>query len=86
MHGTSEFQVAAQTDGKIAELAFQGTDGQKVGKGLRGVLVPAVPGVYNRNGRFTGGNHGSAFFRMTHGADIGEAGDNPNGIRYAFAL
>ena len=50
MHGPPEFQVAAQTDGKIAKATFQGTDGQEVGQGLGRMLMPAVTGVDNGNG------------------------------------
>ncbi len=82
----AEFQVAAQTDGKIAKATFQGTDGQEVGQGLGRMLMPAVTGVDNGNGGPAGSYHGRALFRMTHGADVRIAGDDPDGVGYAFAF
>ena len=48
MHGTSEFQVAAQTDGEIVKASLQGTDRKKVGESLCGMLVTAVARIDDR--------------------------------------
>ena len=48
--------------------------------------MTAVTCVDDRNAGTAGGYHGSAFLRMTHGADVGIAGDDTDGIRYAFSF
>ena len=48
--------------------------------------MTAIAGIDNRNTRFLGSYHGRAFFGMTHGTDIGKAGDNADGVGYAFPL
>ena len=50
MDRAAEFQVAAETDGKIAQPSFQGTDGMQVGQGLGRMLMSAVAAVDDRNG------------------------------------
>ena len=80
MDSTAEFEVAAESDGKMIEPSFDGANGQKVCECLRGMLVSAVSGIDNRNGRAGGGNHRCAFFGVAHRADISEAGNHADGV------
>ena len=48
VHGTAEFEVAAEADGEIVESADLALDGQQVGQGLRGMRMRAVAGVDDR--------------------------------------
>ncbi len=68
----------------MIQPSFQGTDGEKIGQGLRGMLVAAVAGIDDGNTGFFGGYHGRAFFWMPHGADIGVTGNDADGIGNAF--
>ena len=86
MYGTAEFQISTKTNGKVANRALKGTDGEKVGKGLCRMLVTAITGIDDRNGRVTCRNHRSAFLGMAHGTDVCKAGDNADRIGYAFSL
>lgn len=67
---TAEFQVAAQTDGHVAEPPLQIPDGQQVSQCLRRMLVPSVAGVDDRDRRVLAGYHGRSFLGMSHGADV----------------
>ena len=46
--------------------------------------MTAVTGVDNRNTGYGCGYHRSSFLGMTHGTDIRIAGNDPDGIGYAF--
>ncbi len=45
MDGAAEFEIAADADPEVVKMAFQVFDREKVGEGLGGVVVAAVPGV-----------------------------------------
>ena len=45
MNGTSEFQIAAQTDRKIVKSSFKGTNSKKISEGLSRMLMTTVTGV-----------------------------------------
>ena len=86
MNRTSEFQVAAKTDGQIVQTAFHRTDSQKVGQCLGRMLMSAVTGVDDRDGRVLTGYHGRTFLWMSHRTDVCIAGNHADGVGYAFAL
>ena len=86
MYGAPEFKVAAEAHGDIAQLALFFIYCEHIGKRLRGVVVSAVPGVYNGHGGIHGGHQGRALLIVPHGDYIGKAGDNLCGIRHAFPL
>ena len=80
------FQVAAQTDGEIAQPPHFPGNGQQIGKGLGGVVVAAVSGVDDGNGGRLTCHVGRALLGVAHGDDVGVAADDFGGIRHAFAL
>ena len=86
MYGAAEFQVTAQTDGKIIQIAVEAADGLQVGQGLGGMLMSTVTGIDHGDQGFLCGYHGSAFLGMAHSADVRIAGDDADGIGYTFSL
>ena len=86
MYGTAEFQVTAQTNGKIIQIAVEAADGLQVGQGLGGMLMSTVTGIDHGNQGFLCGYHGSAFLGMAHSADVRIAGDDADGIGYTFSF
>ena len=86
MYGTAEFQVTAQTDGKMIQIAVEAADGLQVGQGLGGMLMSTVTGIDHGDQGFLRGYHGSTFLGMAHSADVRIAGDDADSIGYTFSL
>ena len=86
MNGTSEFQVATQTDRKVVKSSLEGTDSKKISEGLSRMLMTTVTGVDNRNRRSHRSYERSTFFRMTHSTDICITGNDTNRIGNTFAF
>jgi len=45
VNGPPKFQITAQAYGKVIQMSLQRTDGQKIRKGLGGMIMPTVSGV-----------------------------------------
>ena len=86
MYGTSEFQVAAETDLHVVQSAFQRADCHKVCQRLGRMLMTTVSGIDYRNGRIFTGYECCTFLGMTHCTDVGEAADHANRIGYRLTL
>ena len=86
VYGTPELQITAQSDGEILEPALDLADRRHIGQCLRRMLVPAVAGVYHRNGRVQRSDVRCAFFGMPYRGNVCKTGDDADGIRYAFSL
>ena len=84
MDGTSEFEVTAETERQMIEMSFQRPDRQKVGQGLRRMLVSAVSRIDDGNQRFHGSDERSALLGMPHGSDIRVTGNNAHSIGNAL--
>ena len=76
MDRAAEFQISADADLQVLEMSLEGTDGQKIRQRLRGMLMPAVAGIDDRNQGFHRSHERCAFLRMSDGCDIGVAGDD----------
>ncbi len=84
--GAAEAEVAAEADGQVVDVAEFTVDGQQVGEGLRRVAVAAVAGVDDgHRGDFRGGQR-SALDGVAHGDDVGEAGQDADGVLDGFTL
>ena len=70
----------------MIKTAFQGLNGHEVGQGLSGMLMAAIARVDNRNTGELARDHGSTFFRVTHGNDIRIAGDHTNRVGNTLSL
>ena len=86
VHRPAIFQIAAQTDGQIVQPPHFPGNGQKIGQGLGGMVVAAVPRVDDGNGGCLGGDVGRALPGVAHGDDVCVAADNFRGVCHAFAL
>ena len=86
VYGAAEFQIAAETDCKVVQSALQGAYCEKIGQRLGRMLMSAVSGINYGNAGFLTGNHGSTLLGVAHGADVCVAGDDADGVGYAFAL
>ena len=86
MNGSAEFEVAAKSDFKVFESAFFAVYGQKVGQGLRGVIMSAVARVDKRYGTVSCPDYRRALFRVSHGNYVGVTADDFKSIGNAFAL
>ena len=53
MHGSSVFEISADTDGEVIKSSRLALDGYKVGERLGGVIVTAVTRVDERNGSYS---------------------------------
>ena len=82
----SELQVSAAAYGEAFEATHLAVDGEKVGKGLCGMVVAAVACVNNGDGAVEAGNIGSAFLGMAHCDYIRKAVDGFCGVGDALAL
>ena len=84
--GTSELEVAAETDGEIVQTAELTLDGQQVGQGLGRMSVGTVTGIDNRDGRDAGSIERSALDWVPHSNYIRKTADYPRGILDSLAL
>ena len=86
MNRATELKVTAEANGHIVKPPLQGLNGHKIRQSLGGMLMPAVAGIDNRNARKLARDHGSTFFRVTHGNDIRIAGDHTNRVGNTLSL
>lgn len=86
MNRAAELEVAAAADDHMVHAAFFARDGNHVGERLRGVKMPAVTGIDDRNLHGCGSHIRRAFFGMTHGDDVRETFHGAGRVRDAFAL
>ena len=86
MHRPAEFKIAAEADGQVVEPSLFTVYREQVGEGLGRVAVTAVAriddgyrGVHCRHER-------RPLLRVAHGDDVGVAGYDLRGIRYALSF
>ena len=81
-----EFQIAAEAHRQVLKPALLVVDGQQVGEGLGGVVVPPVSCVDDRHQGVLAGHQGRALLGMPHGDDVRVAGHGPYRVRHALPL
>ena len=59
VYGTTEFQVTAQTDGKMIQIAVEAADGLQVSQGLGWMLMAAVTGIDHGDRDFSAATMGA---------------------------
>ena len=86
MHGAPEFQVTAESHGEVFKPALLAINGQQVCQRLGGMIVPAVPGIYDGDARVHCGDQRRTLLGVAHGDDVGVAADNLCRVGNAFSL
>ncbi|MPM97051.1 hypothetical protein SDC9_144224 [bioreactor metagenome] len=86
MHGAPVFKVPAQAHGQPGQPPFFPLYGQQIRQRLRGVKMPAVARVDDRDVDVAGGHQRRALFGVAHRNDVGKAGNDPRGVGHAFAF
>ena len=86
MNRSSEFKVAAKPYFKIVKATFLAADREKIGQGLRRVIMSAVSRIYDGNRAVPRRNDRRALLRMPHRDYIGIAADNFQSVGDAFAF
>ena len=86
VHSPAEFEVAADPDREVVKPSLELSDRHHIQKRLGGMLVATVARIDDRNVGKAGRHIGCAFFIVTDGSDICEAGYNADRVSHTLAF
>ena len=86
MNRAAKLQVAAKSDRHVIKPSLQRLYGHEICQSLCRMLVAAITRVDNRYARKLTGNHRCTFLGMTHGNNVGIAGNDANRVGDALSF